>query len=244
MPSEVLVPHIDNKARRSRRRCLREPVLPSAPCVHKCTHLTHSPPHTILKPCTHHCTPVTESSTAPTQCAMTAQPPCTAAHCTAAHPRPSPCTHILTRTSTPDLPPRIQHPVVQCHSSTAALFPRLLTSCTDAYLHVLASPRVHDTSHLDTAILSQQQLREQPLLTKYRSQQPCHPSRVRYYARSPRASNEVSCHFRNPLPRYSDWLSLALSCRRSRMHLLTERPYPRRTRSVQCRSRLCDQISS
>ena len=39
VPSEVLALHIDNKARRSRRRCHRKPVLPSAPCVHKCTQL-------------------------------------------------------------------------------------------------------------------------------------------------------------------------------------------------------------
>ena len=39
VPSKVLVFHIDSKARRSRRRCRRKPVLPSAPCVHKCTQL-------------------------------------------------------------------------------------------------------------------------------------------------------------------------------------------------------------
>ena len=98
MPSEVLVSHIDSKARRSRRRCRRKPVLPSALCVHKYTQ-----PYTVLptrfdqtlrmQPCT----AVAESSTTPTQyCAMTAKQPSPAATHTAAHPRPSPCTRILT----------------------------------------------------------------------------------------------------------------------------------------------------
>ena len=105
VPSEVLVPHIDNKARRSRRRCRRT-------CSAECTlcaqvHTTvRSPARTIQSLCTHLCTPDAESSTTPTQCcAMTAEQPSPAAPHTAAHPRPSPCTHILTRTGIPDLPP-------------------------------------------------------------------------------------------------------------------------------------------
>ena len=45
MPSGVLVSHIDNKARRSRRRCRRKPVLPSALCVHSTHSRIQSSPH-------------------------------------------------------------------------------------------------------------------------------------------------------------------------------------------------------
>ena len=72
-------------------------------CSAECTlcvqvHTTvHSPPHTIQNLCMHRCTAVAESSTTPTQyCAMTAKQPSPAAPHTAAHPRPSPCTRILT----------------------------------------------------------------------------------------------------------------------------------------------------
>lgn len=47
-----------------------------------------------------------------------------------------------------------------------------------------------------------------------------------------------------PWPRYSDWFASVSSCRRSRVRLPTERPYPRRSWPVQCRSRLNDQMSS
>lgn len=61
----------------------------------------YNPPHTIQSLRMHPCTAVAESSTTPTQfvqdCAMTAKQPSPAAPHTAAHPRPSPCTHILTR---------------------------------------------------------------------------------------------------------------------------------------------------
>ena len=57
----------------------------------------YSPPHTIQTLRIHPCTAVAESSTTPTQyCAMTAKQPSPAAPHTAAHPRPSPCTRILT----------------------------------------------------------------------------------------------------------------------------------------------------
>ena len=79
-------------------------------CSAECTlcaqvHTTvHSPPHTIQSLCMHRCTAVAESSTTPTQyCAMTAKQPSPAAPHTAAHPRPSPCTRILTHViRTPD----------------------------------------------------------------------------------------------------------------------------------------------
>ena len=57
----------------------------------------YSPPHTIQTLRMHPCTAAAESSTTPTQyCAMTAKQPSPAAPHTAAHPRPSPCTRILT----------------------------------------------------------------------------------------------------------------------------------------------------
>ena len=47
---------------------------------------------------------------------------------------------------TPDPLPSHTAPnrVVPQHLSTAALFPRLITSCTDVFIHVLAIPRIHD----------------------------------------------------------------------------------------------------
>ena len=96
VPSGVLVSHIDSKARRSRRRCRRKPVLPSAPCVHKYTQPYTILPHTIQSLRMHPCTAVAESSTTPTQyCAMTAKHLSPAAPHTAAHPRPSPFTASL-----------------------------------------------------------------------------------------------------------------------------------------------------
>ena len=133
----------------------------------------HSPPHTILNPCIHRCTPATESSTAPTQfCAMTAQPPCPAAPCTAAHPRPSPCTHIYTHVSHRShiLQPLHAASTPSRPSAAASPSPRLPTSCTHAYLHAHTSPRIPDPSHR-TTIFSQQPLREQPLSTKHNSHQ-------------------------------------------------------------------------
>ena len=109
VPSEVLALHIDNKARRSRRRCRRKPVLPSAPCVHKYTQpYTVDPPQMIQSFCTHRCTPGAESSTTPTQCCvMTAKQPSPAAPHTVTHSRPSPCTRIHTHVPrTPDVASR------------------------------------------------------------------------------------------------------------------------------------------
>ena len=65
---------------------------------------------------------------------------------------------------TPDPLPSHTAPnlVVPQHLSTAALFPRLITSCTDVFIHVLAIPRIHDPSPPCSVILSQQQPREQP----------------------------------------------------------------------------------
>ena len=105
VPSEVLVPHIDNKARRSRRRCRREPVLPSAPCVHKYAQLyTVLPTRFKTSACT--VAPLLPRAPPPrhnTVPCMTAKQPSPAAPHTAAHPRPSPCTRILTHViRTPD----------------------------------------------------------------------------------------------------------------------------------------------
>ena len=95
VPSGVLVSHIDSK-----------PVSPSVSpktCSAECTlcaqvhTAVYSPPPTIQTLRMHPCTAAAESSTTPTQyCAMTAKQPSPAAPHTAAHPRPSPCTCILT----------------------------------------------------------------------------------------------------------------------------------------------------
>ena len=103
VPSGVLVLHIDNKARRSRRRCHRKPVLPSAPCVHKCTQLYIVLP-TRFRASAHTIAPPMPRAPPPRHnCATTAEQPSPAAPHTAAHPRPSPCTRIHTHViHTPD----------------------------------------------------------------------------------------------------------------------------------------------
>ena len=109
----------------------------------------YNPPHTIQSLRMHPCTAAAESSTTPTQyCAMTAKHLSPAAPHTAAHPRPSPRTASYTyHICTPDPLPSHTAPnlVVPQHLSTAALLPRLITSCTDVF-HVLAIPRIHDPS--------------------------------------------------------------------------------------------------
>jgi len=70
------------------------------------------------------------------------------------------------------------------------------------------------------------------------------PSRVRFYAISPRASDEVSCHYSQPLAPLFGLVRLSVSCRRSRVRPPTEHPYPRRIWSTQCRSRPNDHKSS
>ena len=156
-------------ASRSRRRCRRKPVLPSALCVHS----THSriqssphdsvPPHASLHRCCrelHH-----PDTICPRLChdSKAAQPSSTTHSCPSSpkslHPH-SYTYHICT----PDPLPSHTAPsrVVPQHLSTAALFPRLITSCTDVFIHVLAVPRIHDPFPPCSVILSQQQPREQP----------------------------------------------------------------------------------
>ena len=156
----------------------------------------YSPPCTIQSLRMHRCTAAAESSTTPTQyCAMTAKGPspaaprtaasqvCALSHSsdlnkttsrTAAHPRPSPCTCILTHViHTPDsasLAYSTQSKPALCQAGTTfGLFPRLPASCTPAHLHAHASLRNLDISIL-TTILSQQQLCGQPLPMKHDSQ--------------------------------------------------------------------------
>ena len=146
VPSEVLVPHIDNTARRFRRRCLREPVLPSTPvCTSAHTHTKSSPHdfealHTSLHPCHREL-----------HCPDTSLDSIITLHSSTLYSRPSSPKSLHPHSytyhfCTPDPLPSHTAPsrVVPQHLSTAALFPRLITSCTDVFIHVLAVPRIHD----------------------------------------------------------------------------------------------------
>ena len=172
------------------------------------------------------------------------QPPCTAAHCTAAHPRPSPCTRILTHIPVldPDLPPSLTAPNLavpqQCRSPVSTVAHLLYTRVPPCprkspYIYIsmirpIIAPPSFRSSNSENSPCSRSTDRNNPDTCPVYSIMP----------QSPRASSEVSqaCHIRSPLPHYSDWLSLTQSCCRSRIQPLTERPYPRRTRSVQCHS--------
>ena len=141
------LPH-RQQARRSRRRCRRKPVLPSALCVHS----THSrkqssphdsvPPHASLHRC---CRELHHPDTILCHDSKAAQPSSTTHSCPSSpkSSHPHSYTHHI---CTPDPLPSHTAPsrVVPQHLSTTALFPRLITSCTDVFIHVLAVPRIHD----------------------------------------------------------------------------------------------------
>ena len=123
-------------------------VHPVCTSTHNCTQSSphdSEPPHAPLHRCCrelHH-----PDTICPRLChdSKAAQPSSTTHSCPSSpkslHPH-SYTYHICT----PDPLPSHTAPsrVVPQHLSTAALFPRLITSCTDVFIHVLAVPRIHD----------------------------------------------------------------------------------------------------
>ena len=155
-------------ASRSRRRCRRKPVLPSALCVHS----THSriqssphdsvPPHASLHRCCrelHH-----PDTICPRLChdSKAAQPSSTTHSCPSS---PKSLHRILTHVI---LTPNSASPAYSTQNKPVTVPSRyyirpvsgLPASCTPAHLHAHASLRVLNISNL-TTILSQQQLRGQ-----------------------------------------------------------------------------------
>ena len=147
--------------------CRVHPVCTSA---HNCTQSSphdSEPPHTPLHRC---CRELHHPDTILCHDSKAAQPSSTTHSCPSSpkslHPHSSHVPH------TPDVAPdRISPrscPLRAVASTATSPFPKL-TSCTHAYLHAHASPCVPDISR-HTTILSQQQLRDQPLPTKHDSQ--------------------------------------------------------------------------
>ncbi len=150
-----------------------EPVLPSAPCVHKCTQLyivhftrfrasahTIAPPMPRAPPPRHNVVPRQQSSPAQQhriQLPILAQVLAPA--------------FIHTYYVLQIMPPTLSAPrsCPLCATAGTKVTVSEISSCTPAHRHAHASPHVRNISCIST-ILSQQQLRDQPLPTKYDSQ--------------------------------------------------------------------------